>query len=72
MRMFNTAIEWLDAETDDTQRRLLVNLIAACGFMYEKAYRGNTDGVHITLTGVYLTPRVMSGSAARHRDSVQT
>jgi hypothetical protein len=38
--MFTSALRWLDEEDNPDERRLYINLIAACGLMYEKGYRG--------------------------------
>ena len=38
--MFHTALGWLAQATNDTDRRLFINLIGACALMYEKGYRG--------------------------------
>ena len=39
VRMFETAMQWIADEADDTQRRLLANYLGACGTAYERAYR---------------------------------
>lgn len=37
--MFKTALSWVTAEADPAQQKLLINYIAACGTVYERAYR---------------------------------